>query len=293
MTLDKSLASLQAKMAARGEKKAPQEPQAPARVVQLPLWPVPVRGVPNSVLRSALFGAIKRGRRAYQERVQKATVEGLKVIHTGPTLDQADLDVWEQCLQLARETGLGAQIEFNAHSFLKAIGRNTSGANHEWLKGAFARLATSLVEIEDGPRAYWGALLHHGSRDSETGRYVIEINPKILALFGYGGWTQIEWQERQALKGQPLSQWLHGFYSSHAKPHGYKVETIRKLCGSDTGELKKFRQSLRKALDALAAVTGWAWTIDGNDLVQVEKAPTRSQQRHLAKKAAKPRKPRG
>ena len=39
----------------------PATPTALAKVVQLPLWPEPVRGVPNSVLRSALFGAAAGG----------------------------------------------------------------------------------------------------------------------------------------------------------------------------------------------------------------------------------------
>ncbi|MFZ2391997.1 MAG: hypothetical protein WAW68_06085 [Rhodoferax sp.] len=39
-------------------------------------------------------------------------------IHTGPQLDQADLDVWEQCLHLARTGGLGTRIQFTAGGFL-------------------------------------------------------------------------------------------------------------------------------------------------------------------------------
>lgn len=118
----------------------------PCHTARLPLWPEATRGVPNAVLRSALFGAIRKGRRAFQQRVQKATVDGVKMIHTGPTLDQADLDVWEQCLQLARESGLGARIEFTAHAFLKAIGRSTGRSQHEWLKGE---------RLPAWPRPWW------------------------------------------------------------------------------------------------------------------------------------------
>lgn len=35
--------------------------------IQLPIWPDKVRGVPNSILRSALFGIVRRGRRMYVE----------------------------------------------------------------------------------------------------------------------------------------------------------------------------------------------------------------------------------
>ncbi len=52
------------------------QPRQKAQVIHLPLWPEAVRGVPNSVLRSALFGAIKRGRRTYLERKPLASVDG-------------------------------------------------------------------------------------------------------------------------------------------------------------------------------------------------------------------------
>lgn len=265
----------------------PAVPAASPKVVQLPLWPEPVRGVPNSILRSALFGAIKRGKRAYQDGVKKASVDGVTVVHTGPQLDQADLDVWEQCLHLARTGGLGVEIRFTGHGFLKAIGRGTGKSQHEWLKSALRRLMTSLVELEDGKKAYAGQLLHHWYRDEETGHHVMELNPKIAAMYGTDGWTQVEWEQRQALKKQPLAQWLHGFYTTHAAPYPIKVETIHRLSGSENKELKGFRRELREVLAKLEAATGWTWEIDDSDLVQINKRPTGSQARHLIRQKLK------
>ena len=252
--------------------------------VQLPLWAEVCRGVPNSVLRSALFGVVRRGPRSFQQRVQKASVEGIKIIHTGPQLDQADLDVWEQALQLARTGGLGCRIQFTASQFLKSIGRDNGKSQHEWLKGAFARLAASVVEIKDGHRAYFGAILSHGGRDDQTGRYVIEMNPKLIELYGLDGWSSVEFDQRMALKKRPLAQWLHGYYSSHAKPFPIKVETLHRLCGSQNTAIKAFRQDLRSALEKLAEVTQWRWEIDASDLLHLAKAPTLSQSKHLSKR---------
>lgn len=279
-----------AKRAAEAEARKAQQQEQPAEaataaVVRLPLWPEAVRGVPNSVLRSALFGAIKRGRRAYLQREPLASVDGVTVLFTGPRLDQADLDVWEQCLHLARGKELGERIQFAAHGFLRSIGRSTGGKDVEWLKGAFARLSSSVVEIKDGSRAYFGAMLHGGARDDETGAYSIEINPKIVALYGREGWTQVEWQQRQALKGQPLAQWLHGFYTTHALPYPYRVETLHKLCGSEAKSLKDFRKDLRRALEHIQEVAGWCSNVSRDGLVAVEKTPSKSQKRHLAQKA--------
>ena len=253
-------------------------------VAQLPLWADPVRGVPNAVLRSALFGAIKRGKRAFQQRIKKASVEGVTVIHTGPQLDQADLDVWEQCLHLARTGGLGTRVQFTAGGFLKAIERGTGKSQHEWLKSAFARLSSSVVEVADGKRAYYGPMLIGGARDDETGHYVIEMNQKIVSLFGVDGWSSIEFEARRALKKQPLSQWLHGFYSSHARPFPMKVETLHRMCGSEAKQMAHFRADLRDALSKLVEVTGWTWEIDDTDLVHVAKTGTNSQQRHIVKR---------
>ena len=263
------------------------KPDEPGNVARLPMWPNAVRGMPNAVLRSALFGAIKRGKRAYQERVKKASVEGVTVIHTGPQLDQADLDVWQHCLHLARIDGLGTRIQFTAGGFLKAIERGTGKSQHEWLKGAFARLSSSVVEVAEGRRAYFGPMLIGGARDDATGHYVIKMNPEIAALFGTDGWSGVEFETRRALKGQPLAQWLHQFYLSHARPFGFKVETLHRLCGSEAKLLKHFRAELREALTRLSEATGWTCEIDENDLVNVAKTPTLSQRKTLKKLSTK------
>lgn len=281
----KTYAELMAETNAQSSKE--RKPSSDVNAVKLPLWPENIRGVPNTVLRSALFGAIKRGKRAFQQRVKKASVDGLTVIHTGPQLDQADLDVWEQCLHLARMEGLGTRINFTVSSFLKSIDRSTGKSQHEWLKGAFARLSSSVVEIAEGKNAYFGPMLHRGMRDDETGQYVIEINPDVVKLYGTDGWSSIEFEQRRALKKQPLSQWLHGFYASHAKPFPYKVETLHNLCGSENKQLAGFRRELFEALTRLAEVTAWKWEIGGDDLVYVAKKGTSSQCRHLRKLSTK------
>jgi hypothetical protein len=237
--------------------------------LQLPMWGERVRGVPNSVLRSALFTATKRGKRQYFERQKIATVDSISVVYTGPRLDQADLDVWEQCLHIARTHGLGNTIQFTAHGFLKAIGRSTGNSQHEWLKGAFARLRTSDVEISDGKRTFFGALISSGQRNEQTGFYELVLNPRIASLYNDYGWTGEDWEQRKKLIGKPLALWLHGFYSSHSNPFDYKIETLWKLCGSEAKELKR---TLSENLPHLSEATGWNCRIE-NDKLQVFKSP--------------------
>ncbi len=69
------------------------KPHQPAQVIHLPLWPESVRGVPNGFLRSALFGAIAKGKRRYIDGEQLAALDGIEIRYTGQRLDQGDLDV--------------------------------------------------------------------------------------------------------------------------------------------------------------------------------------------------------
>lgn len=226
---------------------------------------------PNIVLRSALFGVIKKGARKYEKNILKTTLNGCTVKYTGEQLDQSDLDVWLECLQRCQSCQLGYTVRFSSNNFLLKLGRNTGKSDHEWLKSVLQRLRTNDIEISDGKLSYMGSLIFEQYRDEETGENCLVLNPKIAVFFGDAGWTGITKSIRLKLKGKPLTQWLHGFYSSHAKPLPVKVETLRGLCGSEVKELKKFRQMLRSALSELSIATGWDCNIDKTDKVLIKK----------------------
>jgi len=104
-----------------------------AKKLSLPLWPEAVRGVPNAILRSALFG-VSNIRKTYKKRTVIGCVEGYEIRFLGISFNQTDLDVWEMLLHLARLQPLGTEVEFTAHSLLQKLERGTSGKEHENLK---------------------------------------------------------------------------------------------------------------------------------------------------------------
>ena len=288
----------QAKQRAEREKRDPL-PGAPLpkKVVQLPLWPEPVRAVPNGFLRSALFGAIRKGRRRYLKAEQLAALDGIEIRYTGERLDQGDLDVWESVLHAVRLQELGSQCRVTSYALLKLMGKTDTGKNRATLHERITRLRANAVEVRQGRYCYIGGLIAGAAKDEETQEWVIELDAKLRPLFAADQFTQVEWAVRHALDGQPLAQWLHGFYASHAKPFPLKVETLHRLCGSEATLMSDYAKTLRKALDAVAEASaahgeGFSYDIRG-DLVHVEKKAQGAQRRHLAKKAAKPRKPRG
>ena len=251
------------------------------KVYQLPLWPEPARGIPNPVLRGALFAAVQGKNRAVFQRELLACQKGLQIRFTGIQLDQSDLDVWEQALHLARLHPLGTRCEFSVYGFLKALGRKTGKSEHEWLKNSFARLMGCGVELtnQQERKTYGGSLLEF-MRDDDSGRYVVIFNPKILTFYE-GGWTAIDWQDRQLLRGKPLALWLHGYLATHAKPYPIKIETIRSFSGSSNKELRGFKRKLIAALNELKNIEFiMGFDFEGDNVI-INKPPTPSQQRYL------------
>ena len=297
--LNARIAEMQEKARQRAEReKRDPLPGAPLpkNVVQLPLWPEPVRAVPNGFLRSALFGAIAKGKRRYIDGEQLAALDGVEIRYTGQRLDQGDLDVWESVLHAVRLQELGSQCRVTSYALLKLMGKTDTGKNRTTLHNRIERLVANAVTVKQGRYTYIGGLIRFAAKDEETQEWVIELDEKLRPLFAGDQFTQVEWGVRHALDGHQLAQWLHGFYASHAKPFPLKVETLHRLCGSEAGLMSDFAKKLRKALDAVAEASaahgeGFSYEIRG-DLVHVEKKAQGAQRRHLAKKASKPRKPR-
>jgi hypothetical protein len=295
-SLDDLIARLPALQEKARQRAAQEQASAPAKVVQLPLWPEPVRAVPNGFLRSALFGAIAKGKRRYIDGEQLAALDGIEIRYTGQRLDQGDLDVWESVLHAVRLQELGSQCRLTSYALLKLMGKTDTGKNRATLHERITRLRANAVEVRQGRYTYIGGLIAGAAKDEETQEWVIELDAKLRPLFAADQFTQVEWAVRHALDGHQLAQWLHGFYASHAKPFPLKVDTLHRLCGSEASLMSDFAKKLRKALDAVAEAStahgeGFSYDVRG-DLVHVEKKASGTQRLHLAKKAAQRRKPR-
>ena len=289
-TPEEQMEWLRAKAAAALEKPAEDVPTTPA-AVQLPIWPEPVRAVPNGFLRSALFGAIAKGKRRYMEGEQLAALDGIEIRYTGQRLDQGDLDVWESVLHAVRLQELGSQYRLTSYGLLKLMGLTDTGKNRATLHKRITRLRAGTIELKQGRYVYIGGLVGEAFKDENTQEWVIELNPKLRALYGADQFTQVDWAVRHELSGKPIAQWLHGFYASHAKPFPIKVETLHRLCGSEAKRMNDYKVDLRRNLDAVADASeaygeGFRYDIRG-DLVHVEKLAKGAQRRYLSKKKGK------
>ena len=290
-TYEEQMEWLRSKSVNSGTKPVAAEPAVPVQQPKLPLWSDSVRAVPNGFLRSALFGAIARGKRRYMQGELVASVDGIEIRYTGQRLDQGDLDAWESILHAVRLQELGSQCRITSYALLKLIGVTDTGKNRVTLQTRIERLRANALTVKQGRYSYIGGLIAGAAKDEKTQEWVIELDAKMRPLFAADQFTYIEWSVRHALNGHQLAQWLHGFYSSHAQPFPMKIETIHKLCGSEAGLLTDFAKKLRKALDALSETSTahgevFSYEICG-DLVHVEKLAKGAQLRHLVKKAPK------
>lgn len=249
------------------------------------------RLLPDAVLRSALFSVQKKGTRAVHWPAKEvASIDNIKIFYTGQQLDQGDLDVWETVLHLSAKVCLGEKIFTSLYEMLKIMGMTINGKNYEILEQRLNRLTACSVTIDTPKYNYTGSILAGFGREKETDRIFIRLDTDMAVLFQPTRFSQVDWRIRKSLKGQ-LAQWLHAFYSTHAKPLPMKVETLHRLCGSDVALLKNFRPQLIKALDTLAEVCTaqnqlFAYEIVC-DLVYITKTASSTQQKHLATQTRK------
>jgi hypothetical protein len=285
-----ALDRLEATLKARNPQKSTPTtlPGSPAKgkLYQLPMWPEARRGMPNALVRGALFTVGNcRQKRVYRRNMVIAALGNTEVNYTGEELRQDDEDVFLQIVHLARLSPLGTEVEFTAHSLLKALGWPTNSRSYDRLRDTITRLSATGLEVRSDNQGYSGSLIRDFQWKEPDGccsrAWKVGLEPKIVALFGHMIYTQIDWSQRLRLGN--LAKWLHSFYYTHTKPFPLKVETIHRLCGSNTQSLPKFRQLVKRALDELIEV-GFLerWELDsGTQLIQVVRASHRADLPHV------------
>ncbi len=219
----------------------------PGTGLQLPLWPQELRGLPWATLRGALFAPVKPGNRASMQRKKIATVGNLEIVYTGLQLDQADLDVYEQVLHLARRTPLGEPVRFKTREMLRSIGRAEGKSGRDWLLKSLSRLSANEIDVSNGRSSYAGSLIQEQGRDDEAGMHFIILNPRLTTLYEQG-WTPLRDSERKALGRHQLAKWLHAFIQGQRKPLTFQVANLMALADSKQKRERDFRKAVDDAV---------------------------------------------
>lgn len=237
----------------------------------LPEWTSIKGASPNEIVRSALFTARNRNRRRlYLKQAEIIVTGGGSILYLGEELRQDDELVWMRLLQLAKGQPLGEPIFFTPYSFLKAIGWRVNNWGYQHLRGCLLRMKAAAVQVTSRRLhqtvvtslidyiAMWDPEKH-----TPLAQWEVRVSKVMSLLFADGAFTLIDLDQRKALP-EGIATKLHSYWSSHREPYPVKVETLQKLCASDS-ELRFFKRELKNALKALEDVEfleSWAIEID-------------------------------
>ncbi|ODN40990.1 replication initiator protein A [Piscirickettsia litoralis] len=241
----------------------------------IPFPDIAVTGAPapNALIRSSVFGVVKRGARK-QYTIQNiedswptlASWKDTKIQFLGFQLDQADLDTWLSLIELAKQHGFGATVSATAYEILKISGKKDTGQTRTWLTASLDRLFLGRLKIQINSCSYRGSFIDSIAEDGligNDGKYHFTLNKRLMGLFK-SGTTALSIEHRRQLKGD-LVKWLSSYIASHAitksKPHKISISKLQKLCGSES-LLKKFKQNLQKATVALNNVEKYKTSIE-------------------------------
>lgn len=233
------------------------------------------RAMPNSFLRGALFGMVRKGRRSLVGDMPIFTMSQYDLTFTGYELDQNDLELWDTLIYLARERNVNNELRITLYDLCQQMRLSYNQERSKKLEERALRLQLGQVKIQTNNKTFAGSLINNVYIDKEgDGKLVIEYNKKLAPLFTED-FTYISADIRHLLGDNQLARWLYNFYESHNQPIPFAIDFIKKLCRSDS-ELKGFKQKLKISLEqvkkahlAVNYKSKWDYEISKNNYLMI------------------------
>lgn len=268
-------------------KKAAEEAELLGREMQqlLPDIFEDKRAIPNCFLRGALFGMVRKGRRALVKDEPIFTMSQYEVAFSGEHLDQNDLEVWDTLMYLAKERKVNNELRITLYDLCRQMRLSDQKINRENLFNRAKRLQFGQVSIKTENKEFAGSLINNVYIDKDgDGKLIVEYNKKLTPLFIDGDYTLISADIRYLLGDNQLARWLYNFYESHREPIPFAIDFIQKLCRSEN-TLKDFKyklkislQEVKKAHLSVSHKSKWDYEItDKNYLLVYPKGKSKKQ----------------
>lgn len=263
-----------------------------AVIVEFPsLFGDDTRAVSNTMARCPAFAAVKE-RQHFRDYVLVGIVNGTKIEFSGEQLNQDDHDTFMQLVKMAEHRPFGAEVWQSVNSVLGGLGRHTRQEQRKQLFEQIDRLVrgTFRVTAPRSPTVTFHLIdmaitpMDQGVEPRHRRHLSYRLNKEVERFYNKNAFSLFDIQQRLRLRGRgsELAKALHLWIIGNAKQYAIKVETLRDKLGSRDKTLRSFRQKLRQALDMLKAEEVIsAWSIDGDDLVHIDRTPTETQQRYL------------
>lgn len=213
-------------------------------------WPDVQFGIPNKLLRSAIFGIQREKRDGIFDQFSFVYQNDLEITFTGPRLNQDDSIVWQSILRAVKNSRspLGAAILIKKIDVLNHLNKSNAGKNYNWLVSSLDKLSCSTLKCQNGKEVFSSNLIV-GYRMGKSDTYFTAGVSSFLAPLLSEDLTDIDILRKSQLTSQ-LSRWLHDFYSSHTQPIPYSIDKLKNLCRSNQ-VYAKFKMSLKKSIEDL------------------------------------------
>lgn len=265
------------KALARSQAQKRQELTGRLKDGQLALWRESERGIPNELVRCAVFSAKNRNEPRKIYRANAPYVIELigpgQIIYTGEELRQDDETVWLQLVHMAKEAR-SETITFTPYSLLKTLKWPGGGDSYKRLLATLRRLMGTVLEVyserlDKGVTTNLIANFEYAKDHDKPWRVkVFDEDDELLFLFDKLHYSRLDWDMRLALP-TGIATWLHGYLASHKKPYPIYVDTLAKNAGLtlETPEdkqldkaaqiakrkkrLNEAKRAIKKALEAL------------------------------------------
>lgn len=234
------------------------------------------RAIPNCFLRGALFGMVRKGRRALVENQPIFTMSQYQVSFSGSEMDQNDLELWDTLMFLAKERKVENELRISLYDLCKQMRLTYNQERANKLVERSLRLKFGMVSIKTDKKIFAGSLINNVYVDTTgDGKLIIEYNKKLTPLFSENDYTFINADIRHLLGDNQLARWVYNFYESHETPIPFSIDFIHKLCRSDNS-LKDFKYKLKIALEhvkkahlSVNVKSKWDYEISNNNYLMV------------------------
>lgn len=261
--------AIHAKQRARSAKNSQTGSKLPAIPKQQSLWSdlrwdEIKRAIPNHLAHSSLFAPIKAGKRKRHDKIELASRSDVKIIYSGPQLDEFDRDVFMQLIFEALKVPIGARIYINRADFIRSIGRAERGSfYYKRFHAAMGNLFEASLFVETKryqlgkahARESWLHLITSADFDEESGAYYASLDPRLVEMFSNQEFSLIDWHQRIRIghdaKQADMAKWLQCLIATSRDPiHRHQVLNL-KAWMAYSGRLRDYRKALLEALTEL------------------------------------------
>lgn len=238
--------------------------------VYLPSWSDLAVGLPNILLRSALWTAGESSDVCLENATiatlgeNKKEEERVGLLYTGRQLTMFDRRVFSCLLEhyahrpLSPGGEVASWVQVSFWELAQAMGNAYTLNTHVALRASLLRLEAANLRVRVGhielpvPRLMevafsdgYGTILDAELKGSD--KLAFRVLEQVANLYGPASWTAVP---KPVLGMKGLRGWVSGFYATHAKAYPVPFKTLHRLSGMGC-RLNDFRTRVCSALDEL------------------------------------------